>query len=88
MKVLKEILSSLSKPKQAENIKDIDLRGLGCDALNIFLSTYMKINEGRYRVMLDNESCFIMIKRLLMLLNAKLIDFGRGNGYLYIIFSK
>lgn len=89
-RIKENLLKKLLKGEKAgEKEEIIDLRGLECNALKQFIIRYQSIEEGRrYRVILDNYACFIMIRRTIALLGGKLIDLGRGDKYLYIVFEK
>ena len=87
-RLIKEILTSKTS-KQDNRIEVVDLRGIGCDALKKFLVNYqLDEHNKRYRVLLDDYTCFTMIKRAIPLLGGKLLNFGRESTYLFIEYEK
>ncbi len=87
-RIIKRILESRAS-KQESKPEHIDLRGLGCDSLKKFLTIYQTCQPNRrYRVLLDEYTCFIMIKRAIPLLGGKIIDFGRESNYLFIEYER
>ncbi|ABW01771.1 hypothetical protein [Caldivirga maquilingensis] len=87
-RLIKEILASRASGRD-NKIEVMDLRGIGCDALKKFLMNYqLGEHNKRYRVLLDNYTCFTMIKRAIPLLGGKLLDFGRESTYLFIEYEK
>ena len=87
-KLIKELLTSKSS-RQDNRVEIMDLRGIGCDALKKFLVNYQlsELNK-RYRILLDNYTCFTMIKRAIPLLGGKLLNFGRESTYLFIEYER
>ncbi len=86
-RLIREILASGSK--QNEQPEVIDLRDLGCDALKKFIINYqLSKSNKRYRVLLDDYTCFIMVKRAVSLLGGKLLNFGRESTYLFIEYER
>ncbi|WP_291767927.1 hypothetical protein [Caldivirga sp. UBA161] len=87
-KLIKEMLASKSN-RRDNGIEVMDLRGIGCDALKKFLVNYqLGEHNKRYRVLLDDYTCFAMIKRAIPLLGGKLLNLGRESTYLFIEYEK